>query len=207
MSEAAVNHATAAGWFGKLPNLGDFASRRLPERFVQRWDAWLQQGLAATRGELGAAWLERYLVAPIYRFWVAPGVLDEQAWAGILMPSVDRVGRHFPLTVAQPASALEAALASLDWYRAIDAAARQVLDVQFGVDEFEQRLAAIAPPSPDAAALAVAQRLAGTLQRPLPCSVWWCGDAGDGTAFLCVDDLPPAASFAAMLHSPEGAMP
>src|SRR6185295_13380063 len=98
MSEAAV---APPGWYGKLPNLGDFASRRLPPSFVDGWDAFLQRGLVAARDEWGPGWLDRYLVAPILRFWLGPGVLGDGAWAGLVMPSVDRVGRHFPLTVAQ----------------------------------------------------------------------------------------------------------
>ena len=30
------------------------------------------------------------------------GVIGDGAWIGALMPSVDRVGRYYPLTVAQP---------------------------------------------------------------------------------------------------------
>jgi type VI secretion system protein ImpM len=102
MSKPVLKPATVPGWFGKIPNLGDFASRRLPEGFIRRWDRWLQGGLAQSRGELGEAWIDTYLVAPILRFWVAPGTLGPNAWTGLLMPSVDRVGRHFPLTLAQP---------------------------------------------------------------------------------------------------------
>jgi len=29
-------------------------------------------------------------------------VVDEHSWAGILVPSVDSVGRYFPLTIAVP---------------------------------------------------------------------------------------------------------
>ena len=51
MSEQVVmpapNAAAAAGWYGKLPGLGDFAMRRLPPEFVSHWDAWLQSGLHA----------------------------------------------------------------------------------------------------------------------------------------------------------------
>ena len=40
-SDAASN--MAPGWFGKLPGMGDFAHRRLPEPFRSAWDRWLQQ--------------------------------------------------------------------------------------------------------------------------------------------------------------------
>ena len=37
------------GWYGKLPSLGDFASRRLGADFIPPWDAWLQEVIHATR--------------------------------------------------------------------------------------------------------------------------------------------------------------
>ncbi len=88
------------GWYGKLPHLGDFASRRLPGEFIRTWDVWLQEVLQATRASLGEAWLDCYLTMPIWRFVLLPGLVGPSGWAGVLMPSVDRVGRQFPLTLA-----------------------------------------------------------------------------------------------------------
>jgi len=204
MSEAAVSANGVPGWFGKLPNLGDFASRRLPDAFVQGWDRWLQRSIASARSEIGERWLAAYLVAPIRRFWLAPGVLGATSWAGLLMPSVDRVGRHFPLTIAQPAQSLAAALAAHDWYRALDAVARQVLDVQFTIDDLEHGLATVAPPRGDAAADSSARRLAAVLLRDgesnPPRSLWWCDDADQPAQFRCFETLPPASAFVSMLE-------
>jgi len=191
MSAALVSEVP--GWFGKLPGLGDFASRRLPERFVRRWDRWLQAGLA--RASEDPDWLARYLVAPIRRFWLAPGVVDAAGWAGLLMPSVDRVGRHFPLTLARPLEPLAGALAARAWYRALDAAARRVLDMDYTVDDFEQALAALEGP-PVEAADAAANGLAAGLHGG---TVWWCDEAEPGARFACYAQLPPAAALAAML--------
>ena len=44
----------AAGFYGKLPSEGDFVTRRLPWEFTSAWDAWLQQGVHASRAALGA---------------------------------------------------------------------------------------------------------------------------------------------------------
>src|SRR5574337_1028442 len=94
--------AQVAGWHGKLPALGDFASRRLDAGFVEPWDAWLSHGLARLRQQPG--WPGAYLASPSWRFVLLPGVLPgaagEGCWAGVLMPSVDRVGRYYPLTIA-----------------------------------------------------------------------------------------------------------
>src|SRR5690606_10627892 len=88
------------GFYGKLPSRGDFVSRRLAQDFVGHWDAWLQQGLAASQAALGERWLDVYLTSPIWRFAVAPGLIAEAGYVGVLVPSVDRVGRYFPLTAA-----------------------------------------------------------------------------------------------------------
>jgi type VI secretion system protein ImpM len=91
---------TITGFYGKLPIIGDFVSRRLPNEFITPWDSWLQAALAASREELGKTWLNSYLTSPIWRFLLSAGVCGDKAVAGIVMPSVDRVGRYFPLTVA-----------------------------------------------------------------------------------------------------------
>src|SRR5690606_39018525 len=88
------------GFYGKLPSRGDFVSRRLPQPFVATWDAWLQQGIAASQAALGQRWLDVYLTSPIWRFALAPQVCGGAAYIGVLVPSVDRVGRYFPLTAA-----------------------------------------------------------------------------------------------------------
>jgi type VI secretion system protein ImpM len=196
--------ADAPGWYGKLPGLGDFASRRLPAAFVQEWDEWLQGVLAAAREEWGAAWLDRYLVAPIVRFWLGPGVVAGGAWCGLVMPSVDRVGRHFPLSVVQPAGALAQALAARRWYGALDAAARRALDTAFTVDDLERALAAVDAEGPcdvDPAGTDDA-RLAASLVPPgSVASVWWCDDASAG-AVHAFDAMPPPQAFARWLGGP-----
>lgn len=88
------------GWFGKLPGMGDFAHRRLPDDFRERWDQWLQSGLLQLRQQ-HPGWTERYLHSPLWFFVLAPDVAGPRAWLGVLMPSVDGVGRYFPFTLAR----------------------------------------------------------------------------------------------------------
>jgi type VI secretion system protein ImpM len=205
VNQARLKPATVPGWFGKIPSLGDFALRRLPDAFVHRWDRWLQHGLARARSDLGAAWQSTYLVAPIVRFWVGPGVLGPGGWAGLMMPSVDRVGRHFPLTIARPLDTLAVALAARGWFAALDRTARQVLDVTFTVDDLEHELIAaskVEAVAVDDAARRLAESLLGRCAPQGACSIWWCGEAGDATMqgeFLCFDGLPPATDFALLL--------
>jgi type VI secretion system protein ImpM len=88
------------GWFGKLPGIGDFAHRRWPDAFRARWDGWLQSGLMSLRERHEADWVDRYLEGPLWFFLLGEHVAGEKAWIGVLMPSVDSVGRYFPFTIA-----------------------------------------------------------------------------------------------------------
>ena len=209
MPASTVKQSAIPGWYGKMPGLGDFVSRRLPDEFIRLWDDWLQGGMACVRAELGASWLPLYLVAPVRRFWLAPGLVGTPGWIGVLMPSVDGVGRYFPLTIASAVTPVEhslaAALAAREWYRAVDATARMVLDVNFGVDDLEDELAQLAswradkPGDVETLHLAAAALGAkGARNR----SVWWCGDAGPATQFACHSSLPPASAFGSLLMGP-----
>jgi type VI secretion system protein ImpM len=132
-----------AGFFGKLPSHGDFVRRRVADDFVSGWDSWLQQCLAQSRETLGDAWLDTYLTSPVWRFALAPAVCGAAAVAGILVPSVDRVGRYFPMTVVWPAppnlSTLEIALRYRDGF---EHAERLLLDTlaaeQFDFADFDR---------------------------------------------------------------------
>jgi type VI secretion system protein ImpM len=137
--------SSIAGWYGKTPSLGDFASRRLPQGFVGAWDSWLQHGMAASRAQLGESWLDIYLNSPIWRFALLPGLCGAQAWVGLMMPSIDKVGRHFPLTLALPieprADFLGDILATQSWYAALERIALATLNIDFSVDDLERCLA------------------------------------------------------------------
>jgi type VI secretion system protein ImpM len=87
------------GFYGKLPSHGDFLRRRTSEPFVRVWDAWLQESIASSRASLGERWLDIYLTSPVWRFACAPGAAGPVTVAGVMAPSVDRVGRYFPITV------------------------------------------------------------------------------------------------------------
>ena len=102
--------ANAVGAFGKMPALGDFLRIGLPPGFVDPWDAWVQRGMVAARAALGARWQGCYMSAPIWRFTLSAGLCGPWAVQGVLMPSVDRVGREYPLTLAAICPPLESAL-------------------------------------------------------------------------------------------------
>jgi type VI secretion system protein ImpM len=87
-----------AGLFGKLPAKRDFVAVGASRRFLETWEPWLQSSMATSRLSLGADWTEIYNRAPIWRFWLGADFCGE-ATLGAWMPSVDGVGRSFPLTL------------------------------------------------------------------------------------------------------------
>jgi type VI secretion system protein ImpM len=143
------------GWYGKLPTLGDFASRRLEPDFIECWDGWLAAGMLALREQDEAGWLEAYLLGPSWRFLLMPGVLPgalgHQAWAGVLMPSVDRVGRYFPFTLVLPLGSAPASTAQMTalwhWLGRLDELAADALHEDWSPEQLEQELAGMAGPS------------------------------------------------------------
>ncbi len=137
--------STVPGWFGKIPSLGDFVYRRLPNQFTSQWDDWLQHSIQASQLALGDQWLNAYLTAPIWRFVLLPGVINHQAWTGLVMPSVDKVGRYFPLTVAIPlddcASLLSNMASISEWHTSIEQVMLSTLDTNISSEQFETELA------------------------------------------------------------------
>ena len=120
------------GFFGKLPSHGDFVSRRLSRDFLDVWDAWLQRCIAESKATLGENWLNVYLTSPIWRFAMTPGACGDEAHVGVLTPSVDRVGRYFPLSIVasapDSAPALSIANAAGDWFERAEALLLTVLE-------------------------------------------------------------------------------
>ena len=132
------------GLYGKLPVLGDFVSRRLPPSFVQSWDAWIQEALSTSRAQLDSEWLEVYLTSPVWRFILSPGNCGERASAGVLMPSVDKVGRYFPLTLAAMLDDQEILpylfITAADWFDTLEQLALTALEDDIDLNEFDRKL-------------------------------------------------------------------
>lgn len=132
-----------AGFYGKLPSHGDFVSRRLPRTFIEAWDQWLQGCIASSNEQLGNDWLDTFLFSPLWRFGLSSGICGDDAWAGVLMPSVDKVGRYFPLTVASKVNANQLKqlfLPDCGWFEAISQLALSSLEYEFDLQEFDKQL-------------------------------------------------------------------
>lgn len=130
------------GFYGKLPAKGDFVARRLPRGFIDPWDHWLQTAIETSRAQLGDAWRDAYLGGPVWRFVVPAGHCGDLSMAGVMMPSVDRVGRHFPLTVGAPLPSdivpIDVPLLAADWFELIEELALSALGDGFDFDGFDR---------------------------------------------------------------------
>ena len=190
--------AISSGFYGKIPARGDFVGVSLPARFVDPWHQWVQQMLLASRAELGDAWLPAWLEAPVWRFAFAAGVCGPDAAIGLWMPSVDRVGRHFPLAFA---AVVHDGLSSdlLRYGAAFLAAAERA-----GLDALERD---IGPEEVVAQLLAIngcEVGAAGADPRMLPSNgaQWWTdGSPRVPATTLAGSALPDEATFAAMLDA------
>ena len=157
-----------AGYHGKIPAQGDFIQRGLPGGFVRAWDRWLMEGIAELKNRRGEAWLEGYRTAPLWRFSTPAGTFGDQAMIGVLMASVDRVGRNFPLTIAAEAppgrSGFAALLAEAGALDQMAQAALGALADGATKETLERDVAAIrmdAAPPPDIAETAEALTVTG----------------------------------------------
>ena len=185
------------GLFGKLPARGDFVRGGLPGSFVAPWDAWLQQMLATSRERLGEEWLPAWLEAPVWRFALAPGLCGADAVLGVMLPSVDRVGRYFPLTLvalfvpnggaARRAEPADAGTEAEAWLDGAEAAGRAALEQ----DASPEQAAALLPDPPSCWAV------------PADGSRWWT-EGGPRVAPTRWQRaaLPDADDFVAMLADP-----
>ena len=226
---SAGGNTGSPAWFGKLPALGDFAHRRGNERFNAMLDAWLQRALTASRAQLQEGWAHAYLGAPLWNFAFFPGVCGDDLYAGVLMSSVDRVGRYFPLTVYTQVPYARGLLRELQcgapWYGYVQQALPQVLNTQFTQEQFEALLAA-APPAPgvvhaldssvtinwtdvlqqgQALALPTVGAAVETLSLDLMshymrgAALWWAPLPGGGTVLRAFKGMPPPDVYTELL--------
>ena len=126
------------GIFGKLPSYGDFLSRDLDSNFVEVWDVWLQGFVQSTQEQLGESWLDVYLTSPIWRFALSRGVVDDSTWVGLVLPSVDRVGRYFPFSIASNVETAPPAVlmsSAVSWFDELEDIALQALEGETEIDD------------------------------------------------------------------------
>lgn len=169
-----VIDSRGCGFYGKLPSHGDFLTRGLSGDFVTAWDDWLQRGMIRSQEVLGEGWLDAFLTSPVWRFVLAPGAIDHHGYAGILFPSVDRVGRYFPMTAARRLSVDRVDLALLDVLEPWQRAAETVLLAALERDEndLEELVRSICPEIDSATDLASQPHLPFPLDSIRSASHW-----------------------------------
>jgi len=201
-----MTETVQVGFFGKLPVLGDFLSRRLGPDFVEPWDQWLQQAMHMGRAQVG--WNELYTQAAPWRFALEAGVCGGSPVLGVLLPSNDRVGRQFPLTVAcalpTGLGALEVAAGSEAWFAATEALLERAVGARMDLAAFDLAVTDLAATlaqsgltAPAAADFAMCQQYLlahGAFKLPLPAA-----GIGASLAAMCARQLartaPPLALF------------
>lgn len=213
------------GFYGKIASRGDFVSRDLPQTFIQPWDTWLAAGMLASQQQLGSAWLDAYLVSPLWRFALASGVCGPQAVAGVLMPSIDRVGRYFPLTLAvilEDDQGLASLVGGADqWFEQAEQALLDTLEPDATFDAFETGLRRLGRPAPvlrgPTSEFAGLQRFDATTPEArlaamaeLACagaSLWWGkGSHSIAPGLLRCQGLPATAEFGRFLLGQEASV-
>lgn len=141
------NTEMQTGLYGKLPSYGDFIFRNLNSAFINPWDEWLQHFISGSQEQMGEDWLDIYLTSPIWRFVLSPGVIDKNVWAGLMMPSVDRVGRYFPISLVKPfasnVSPVNFMLNQHDWFNALETHCLTALNGNIDADELIATVAEI----------------------------------------------------------------
>ena len=187
------------GLFGKLPVKRDYVSINLPRGFLTLWENWLQSSVAASRVSLGHAWQDQFLTAPIWRFWLGRE-LGGTTVTGAFMPSVDGVGRYFPLTICAWGEEGEtcdppACDDDEEWFSTVESALLQALSPDFE-DEPARLLDGIAVPAARTSGV-----LRGLFVRDLQNvlgsrSYWWSkGGAGRPMQLVAYERMPDPYQF------------
>lgn len=119
-----------AGWFGKLPSVGDFVGRGLPAALCELIHGWIAEGVAELPRQVGEDWRDAYQLAPLWHFAMTPGIWEARALLGCVAPSVDRVGRCSPVIALRTVHAenLELYLPPRSqWLHEVDALLRRAI--------------------------------------------------------------------------------
>jgi len=210
--------ALRCGIFGKLQSKRDFIAVSVPRQLLGVWEQWLQAGMSASRDKLGSTWNEAFLTAPIWRFWLGADIAGVPV-LGAVMPSIDGVGRYFPLTLL--ACGEPGALPPTPdvdpqdaWFASVEDFLLATLDPALRYEDVLARLEALPPAAGIAGATSIVGSLPGTEaiaasfasarmaapQLASAASFWWtAGGGGYEPRTLACSRLPDPFLFSAML--------
>ncbi|MCP4043435.1 MAG: type VI secretion system-associated protein TagF, partial [Gammaproteobacteria bacterium] len=101
---------------------------------------------------LGKHWLDLYLSSPIWRFALAAGVCGPEARTGVLMPSMDKVGRYFPLTISvglpSGSGPFQIAQGAKEWHRQAEEVALSALAGNTALEDFDMAVKGLGTVNP-----------------------------------------------------------
>jgi type VI secretion system protein ImpM len=173
-AEPAAPARITPGFFGKLPASGDFVGRGLPAAFTTPWDRWLARHL-----------VPRLAADAPSLFFHHPG---PPAFAGVVLPSHDRAGRRFPLTLAVPCQAPPTGHRdqglTAEFFTTLATLGQAAIAEALPPDALATRLAALALPAP----------------APSPRFLLWT----DPAAPQVTDPAAPGPVLDALLQAPAG---
>ncbi len=138
------------GLFGKLAAKRDFIALATTRGFLEAWEPWLQSSLAASRHHLGDGWQQAFLTAPVWRFWLGADICGTTV-LGAIMPSLDGVGRYYPLVLHATADA-DAPIAPPDidaqdeWFGVAESFLLSTLAQDVAFDDISARLDGLVVP-------------------------------------------------------------
>ena len=204
------------------------SSRGAYRSFREPWTAGCR-GHRGSKQRLGAGWHDAFLSMPAWRFVLGPGLLGGNAWAGLMVPSVDAVGRYFPLAVAcaLPSASLDPVatlLAAGPWFetssRSRSRRSRRAPIPRRSTPRSQRRFEARWLRLPEASdstmpERARSRRWCASSSRPTPAcraparyrralcepNSAWLAEPSElfGRALLLCEDLPPGEQFCAMM--------
>lgn len=194
----------AIGWYGKLPSRGDFLGRGLPRPWVRLWDDWLQRAMAGASRQVDAALLrERLIAMSPWHVVVLPAAAGQSVWSGTVVATTDRVGRVFPMLLAEAyaeaaiesadLAGLHARAAQIGQWLAASAQALSPREFELGVAQWATQawsVPALVPAAAEPESLAALRR-----SRPEGRSFWWRLDATMQEVGVLDEPWPPRESL------------
>ncbi len=216
------------GLFGKLGAKRDFIALATPRSFLETWEPWVQACVSASRHQLDGRWQDAFLTAPVWRFWLGADICGTTV-AGAVMPSVDGIGRYYPLTLlaaADPETSIPPPDldAQDDWFGIAENFLLSTLDQNAPFETITSALDALSVPQAQnslmvsSEILSVGDNMVGAISAGksfkdalfmLRCanygayaaaSFWWTAGGGDFPPMgLCCRGMPDPFRYSAML--------
>lgn len=91
-------------WYGKIPAMGDFVRRRMPEPILLPWERWFSSGVSQIRSPSKTAGAN--MPSSLVHAWgFLMSLPHGGVQAGAVMPSQDRVGREYLVCALVPLNA------------------------------------------------------------------------------------------------------